>query len=507
MSTAKKALYLSFFLNRTHLKMTFRRIILGLFLFQCASYAQYPGECVVFSDPNDYIDDPYVLDNGLFECGDPNLTEYGFKPPIYWERIPHPDSIEKSDCYAALHPSFNPNEPSVDWSIPAPYEGETFVLLSTGGFGGIEDREIKGAKIGQKVLLNEGDVILGAYFLGTTDYPNYNDYGRIFAQLEPNYVCPCPDPNELVTNGGFDSDTSWTKTGLWTITDPNISDPNFPDPNLPDPNFAVYNLHSQPIDPNVDSILSQTIPFVPQANYRVSIDVLTGEFDSGNDAFMVTLGDETYNMTAYANTTITQLFTPTSGNTLTISWNNEGTINIDNVSVRCSDQCPVDEFEIILEALGEEPNDIPAYGSTDGWVEFEYVIDEPNKAGPYFLQCEVVDYRDTILNTYLAVDGLRICRGGKPISDLNNDCDVNLFDYSILSEAWLSFCPDIFDPNIMDSNDIADDNIPCELADIDNSWFVEPVEPNDLMFVSVGPNDLMIMSNEWLLTASDPNSS
>ncbi|MHC4291274.1 MAG: hypothetical protein ACYSTR_03585, partial [Planctomycetota bacterium] len=138
--------------------MTFRRIILGLFLFQCASYAQYPGECVVFSDPNDYIDDPYVLDNGLFECGDPNLIEYGFKPPIYWERIPHPDSIEKSDCYAALHPSFNPNEPSVDWSIPAPYEGDTFVLLSTGGFGvganRVEDNEIVGSMISQKVFLN-----------------------------------------------------------------------------------------------------------------------------------------------------------------------------------------------------------------------------------------------------------------------------------------------------------------------------------------------------------------
>jgi len=480
--------------------MSFRGIIFGLLLFQCASYAHYASECVIFSDPNDYIDDPNVLQNGLFECGDPNLTEYDFTPPIYWERIPHPASIEKSDCYAALVSSFDPRALNVNWCIPAPYEGDTFALLSTGGFGvghnRVGDNEVVGSMISQKVFLNMGDIILGAYFLGTFDYPEYNDYGRIFAKLDPDYVIFCPDPNELVTHGGFDSDASWTLTGLWTITDPNTSDPNVHDPNLPDPNVAMYNVDLQPIDPNTDNLLSQTIPFVPQANYRVSIDVLTGEFDSGSDAFVVTLGNETHTMPAYANTTISQLFTPTSGDTLTISWNNEGTINIDNVSVRCTDPYPVDEFEIVFETLGTEPNNIPAYGSTDGWVEFEYVIDEPGKVGPYLLQCEVVDFRDAVVNTYLAIDGFRICRGGKPLSDLNDDCNVNLIDYSILSEAWLSFCPDppFYDPNFYDPNDwppISDPNIPCQLADLDNSWFVDP-------------NDLDIMSYEWL-DGADPN--
>jgi hypothetical protein len=492
--------------------MKLRRIILGLLLFQCIICAQCAGECVIFSDPNDYIDDPNVLQNGLFECGDPNLTEYDFTPPIYWERIPHPESSIYSsvppvpiDCYAALHSSFNPDpnnqNANVNWSIDDPYEGDTFVLLSTGGFDEIEDGEIIGAKISQKVLLNEGDVILGAYFLGTTDYPNYNDYGRIFAQLEPNSFCPdsndiFPDPNELVINGGFDSDESWELSGLWTIIDPNNPDPNIPDPNLVEPHTAAYNVY---FDPNVESTLSQTnIPLVPDVDYWVSIDVLEGDFNSGSDAFTVTLGNETHTMVADANTTITQSFTPTSGDTLTISWGHEGSINIDNVSVRffgpvlCN---PVNEFLIASKKVGTGPDDIPPYGSTVNWVEFEHVV-EPNQAGPYVLQCEVVDFDDAILNTYLAVDGLRICRGGKPQSDLNDDCNVNLIDYSILSQAWLAFCPDdsFKDPNLYDPNDwppITDPNIPCQLADLDNSWFVDP-------------NDLNIMSYEWL-DGTDPN--
>ena len=123
---------------------------------------------------------------------------------------------------------------------------------------------------------------------------------------------------------------------------------------------------------------------------------------------------------------------------------------------------------------------------------------EPNQAGPYILQCEVVDIKDKIVTTYLAVDSLRICRGGKALSDLNDDCDVNLLDYSILSEAWMAFCPDppFYDPNYYDPNDyppITDPNIPCQLADLDNSWFVDP-------------NDLVIMSDEWLFKGSEPNS-
>jgi len=131
--------------------------------------------------------------------------------------------------------------------------------------------------------------------------------------------------------------------------------------------------------------------------------------------------------------------------------------------------------------------------TTEGWVQFIHTV-EPNQIGPYSLICEVVDVGDDIVNSYYAIDGLRICRGGKPLSDLNDDCSVNLVDYSIFSEAWLSFCPDppFYDPNLYDPNDfppVADPNIPCQLADIDNSWYVDP-------------NDLMIMSDEWLIHSS-----
>jgi hypothetical protein len=479
--------------------MKLRSSILGVLFFQCAVFAQFSGNCPRFSDPNYYIDDLYTLENGSFECGDPNLTEYGFTPPIYWGREPSPKTT--ADCYAEILSSFDPNQndphTQAKWNIPAPYEGETFVLLSTGGFGGIEDKNIKGATISQKVMLHEGDVIIGAYFLGTVDYPHYNDYCRIYAQLEPNMIDTYPDPNELVMNGGFDSDASWTITGLWTITDPNTLDPNFVEPNI-----AAYNV----VDPNVDSTLSQAISFVHEATYRVSIDVLTGEFNYGSDAFMVTLGNKKLSMIADANSTITELFTPTSGDTFTIAWNKEGTINIDNVSVRCAEPRPVEEFRIASKSLGSDPNQIPRYGSTEDWVEFEHVI-ESNQAGPYVLYCEVVDESDAVVSTYLAVDGLRICRGGKALSDLNDDCDVNLIDYSILSEAWLAFCPDpdspfYNDPNSYDRNDyppVADSNvIPCLLANLDNSWL------EDSWFVD--SNDLLIMSDEWLFKGSEPNS-
>ncbi|MEN8127093.1 MAG: hypothetical protein ABFR90_04720 [Planctomycetota bacterium] len=325
--------------------MKFRSTIWGVILLQCAVYAQFSSNCPPFSDPNNYVDDPNALDNGLFECGDPNLTEFDFIPPIYWERIPHPESNNQDDCYAALH--FNFQSEGARWGIMNPFEGDTFALLSTGGFGNINDNTIKGSKVSQEISLYSGDTILGAYFFGTNDYRPYNDFASIY--LEP--VDPSIEPNEPI---------------ILTYCD-------------------------------VDMV---------------------GSYQS----------------------------------------------------------------TLMLES--------------DGWIRFSHII-EPNQVGSYYLQCEVVDKTDLRINSYLAIDGLRICRGGKPISDLNDDCDVNLADYSILSEAWLSFCPDppFYDPNLYDPNDyppIADPNIPCQLADLDNSWFVDP-------------NDLVIMSDEWLYTASDPN--
>jgi hypothetical protein len=338
--------------------MKFQRIILGLLLFQCVIHAQYPEECITFSDPNDYIDDPNTLENGLFECGDPNLTEYNFNAPTYWQRFPTPGTVP--DCYAALHSDFEPL--GSRWNIAGSYQGESFVLLSTGGPDSIpsNDNLIKKACISQKVRLEEGDVIIGAYFFGTNDYLPFNDYGQISLLL-------AGDPNDY---------------------------------------------------PN--SLESFIIP---------------------------------------------------------------------------STYCDV---EIVGNQQSTEPRPESEFSATTyGWVPFSHTV-EPNQVGPYFLQCEVVDFQDLIVNSYYAVDGLRICRGGKPLSDLNNDCVVNLVDYSTISEAWLSFCPDppFYDPNLYDPNDwpppVTDPNIPCQLADIDNSWFVDP-------------NDLNIMSSEWLTNNAEPN--
>ena len=336
--------------------MKLHSIILGALLVQCAVFAHFSGECPLFSDPNDYIDDPNTLDNGLFECGDPNLTIFDFIPPIYWERIPHPESYNQDDSYVSLHSSLEHENQRIKWEIENPFEGDTFVLLSTGGEDA-DDIIIKGSKMSQEVFLNAGDTILGAYFFGTTDYLYYNDYGQI---------------------------------SLLFAGDPN----DYPDPN----------------------------------DMPVNVIPIPG--------------------------------------------------------TRCD-----------VQAVGNYKSTKTLMPETGGWISFTHTV-EPNQIGPYLLTCEVVDEFDLRVNSYFAIDGLRICRGGKPISDLNDDCDVNLVDYSIFSEAWLSFCPDayFYDPNFPDDpNDypppVTDPNILCQLADFDNSWFVDP-------------NDLNIMSDQWLIGSS-----
>jgi len=328
--------------------MFYRAVIIGILILPCFFSLEIQGECLIFSDPNGYIDNPDTLDNGQFECGDPNLTEYyltlpyNFVPPIYWERTPNPSSLP--DCYASLiYRSADPNIPAFippeyrgdnedKWTISAPYEGDSFVVLSTGGFGSVNGTSVKGACISQEIFLSPGDTIIGAYFFGAGDYTPFNDYGRIYLQPADSNDYPNPRPE-------------------FTIAECNVED-------------------------------------------------------------------------------------------------------------------------------------VGSFLSTAEWVPFVYNI-EPNQIGPYYLHCEVVDSFDTKLTSYFAIDNLRICHNGLSPADLNYDCNVNLEDYCIVSQAWLSFCPDIFDPNTMDPNDITDPNMPCQLADIDNNGYVDP-------------NDLIIMSEDWL---------
>ena len=354
-----------------------RAVFSGLLLLFIAAFTQAGFDCVYFDDPNDYIDDPNTLENARFECGDPNLTEFDFTPPTFWERIPVSDPYHPlSDCYASL--IYRPEEPNVpaftplnefgfvaNWYISAPYEGDSFVLLSTDLWPNTDEYPkphydyLKSSTIQQQVSLEEGDTIMGAYFFGTVDYRSYYDFAEI--NLEPS--------------------------------DPNISDPN--------------------------SIISLV---------------------------HVVIGD-------------------------------------------------VNDFQSTLELSPE----------TGGWLTFSYTI-EPNQVGNYFIKCKVEDNIDRVYDSFLGIDNFRICRGGKPVADLDWDCDVDLVDFAVISEAWLAFCPDdpnfidpnmndpnvidpnVIDPNVIDPNviyPIYDPNVPCQLADIDNSWYVDV-------------NDLRIFSDEWL---------
>lgn len=140
---------------------------------------------------------------------------------------------------------------------------------------------------------------------------------------------------------------------------------------------------------------------------------------------------------------------------------------------------------------------------TNDWIPFQYTFSEET-AGTYNLICTVRDNQDTIYKSYLAVDGLYICTP-QP-GDVNQDCIVDALDFQILSQAWLSWCPDpnAFDPNdfspdpnypnhaggvipdgyIYDPN-LIDPNCPCTQADLNKDWFVDTF-------------DLTILTDYWL---------
>lgn len=266
--------------------------------------------------------------NGGFEIPDPNDTPW-FTPALNWTRI---SDNPFGDCYAGLHESFVPNPEhgqTVQWTIPGPYEGSKFVVLSTGDLGPDSDREISEAEITQIVEFNQGDTISGAFFFGTCDYFNYNDYGQITLSA----VNPTNDPNEITL------------------------------------------------------------------------------------AFM-------------------------------------------NV-----------------ETIGN-------FSSTNEWIPFTYTFNNYSE-GAYVLSCYVADDGDTIYKSFLAVDGLQICKAFPNEADINSDCSIDLEDFWFLSRAWLAECPD---PNAIGQappSNPPDPNCPCEEADINDDWIVDP-------------NDLMILTNTWL---------
>jgi hypothetical protein len=150
------------------------------------------------------------------------------------------------------------------------------------------------------------------------------------------------------------------------------------------------------------------------------------------------------------------------------------------------DYLPWDDYaEIILIAdpnTMSEPNDIILaktsisilgegdYASMGGWEHFEYTFPE-QKAGKYELVLSVYDEGDLILNSYLAVDNIRLCKSPRE-GDINSDCEVDLSDFCFLASDWLKDCSD---PNDSCHSD----------TDLNNNNYVN-IE------------DLNLLINDWL---------
>ena len=119
--------------------------------------------------------------NGGFEIPDPNRATQWFTPPLHWD----------SFNFAGIRSEYIP-EPEygqvVTWTIPAPYEGHSFLLLSTGDVEGPgSDPLTVFSSLEQAITVCPGNVLYGSYFFGTCDYRPYNDTGLIkLIPVDPN---------------------------------------------------------------------------------------------------------------------------------------------------------------------------------------------------------------------------------------------------------------------------------------------------------------------------------
>ncbi|OQY07491.1 MAG: hypothetical protein B6I25_01655 [Planctomycetales bacterium 4572_13] len=163
------------------------------------------------------------IQNGRFEIPDPNRATEWFTPPKYWD----------FENYANTLSEFTPqpaHNQTIEWTIPSPFEGEYFLLLSTEDVEGPgSDGQIKHSAAWQVLHARTGDVLVGAYFFGTCDYTPFGDIGTIV--LEPNDPIDGLRPITLVDIevsdiGNFGSTDGWqtfqhtfdsSQTGDYTI--------------------------------------------------------------------------------------------------------------------------------------------------------------------------------------------------------------------------------------------------------------------------------------------------
>jgi hypothetical protein len=138
---------------------------------------------ITFGDAND-VNDVNNLNNFGFEFSDYNET-LDFNVPTYWEH----------KNYTAVVNHFNRdiNDTRLDWKLPVdglyPYEGNSFVVLSTGDM----TPDPNFAEIRQRITIGPGDRLTGAYFFGTADWiqsdDHWNDTGYIqLVQPDTNIV-------------------------------------------------------------------------------------------------------------------------------------------------------------------------------------------------------------------------------------------------------------------------------------------------------------------------------
>jgi hypothetical protein len=130
-------------------------------------------------------------------------------------------------------------------------------------------------------------------------------------------------------------------------------------------------------------------------------------------------------------------------------------------------------------------DDVGRYGSTEQWLTFSRII-SPEEEGYYDLTLSVEDGLDKIVESYFAVDDLRICGPGVLLGDLCQDCIVDLQDLSLFSKEWLEICPiDPNDPNEPIDPNAIDPNCLCIYADFSKDNTVDV-------------NDLDLFKDDWL---------
>ncbi len=91
-------------------------------------------------------------------------------------------------------------------------------------------------------------------------------------------------------------------------------------------------------------------------------------------------------------------------------------------------------IQVFYEAV-DDPN-IGSYGSTPGWMAFESPPIEDGQQGMYRIFIRVSDGLDHIYETYLLLDGMRVCTPPEN-GDVNVDCKVDLWDLALVSENWM----------------------------------------------------------------------